>query len=296
MRKILLGRLVAAMAIGCCSFAAQAQDDWSGVYGGVNAFASRDNVKTRGTLLVNQISNLFVTGRGLVVVPGTTRDFSASSRKTNIEWGGQLGYLYQTGNFVLGVEGDFDPSHHNVTARDSQLLPPTALTPSATISIARNVRIGSEWSLRARAGYAFGNTLAYATGGYVSARASVVGVDSFTNPGGPAAACSPNCTANLGPEGPNRTTNGNARKTLGGWRVGAGVEQRIGKHFSIGLEYLHTDFGARNIAFHSSVTEFTGPFTHGTDNGTGIHGQVNSAGTRARMTSDAIGLRLNFHL
>ena len=145
------------------------------------------------------------------------------------------------------------------------------------------------------AGYAFGRTLAYATGGYASARLSAFGIDTFTNPGGPAASCAPApCQANLGPEGPNTTTSSNARGTVGGWRAGLGVDQRLGRHFSIGLEYLHTDFGAHDLTFHSSVTSFAGAFTHGDNGATGTHGQVVTAATRVAVTTDAIGLRLNF--
>src|SRR3954451_8782555 len=48
--------------------------NWSGFYLGGNVFRTHDNVNADdATLQINQISNLFVTGRGLVVVPGTTR-------------------------------------------------------------------------------------------------------------------------------------------------------------------------------------------------------------------------------
>ena len=148
---------------------------------------------------------------------------------------------------------------------------------------------------RARSATPSAARLVYATGGYASARLSAFAIDTFTNPGGPAASCAPApCQANLGPEGPNTTTSSNARGTVGGWRAGLGVDQRLGRHFSIGLEYLHTDFGAHDLTFHSSVTSFAGTFTHGDNGATGTHGQVNTAATRVAMTTDAIGLRLNF--
>ena len=114
-------------------------------------------------------------------------------------------------------------------------------------------------------------------------------------PGGLAAPCTPApCQANLGPEGPNITESANARRTVGGWRAGLGVDQRLGRHFSIGLEYLHTDLGTHDLTYHSSVTSFTGPFTRGDNGATGLHGQVVVGATRAAVTTDAIGLRLNF--
>lgn len=292
-------RLASIAAAGCLLWlpsAACAQDapSWTGVYGGVNGFGTRDKAETSGTLLVTQISNLHVNGRGLVVVPGTTLPQAATAHKSDFAWGGQLGFQLQTGPIVLGLEGDYDISHRTIVATQTQSLPPTALTPATMIASERDVRVGNVWSLRARAGYAFSNTQIYATGGYASGKLSVFGIDTFTNPGGLAANCAPApCQANLGPEGPNTTASSNASRTAGGWRAGLGIDQRIGRHFSIGLEYLHTSFGGRDLVYHSTVTSFAGTFTHGDDGATGTHGQVVVPSTRVALTSDAIGLRLN---
>jgi len=287
-------RLCIAAAVLPAASAASAQSNWTGFYLGVNGFGARDRLHASDTLLINQISGLFVTGRGVVIVPGTSLPLSATGHKTNADFGGQLGFLWQSGPFVFGAEADGDPFRHSVSASQTQQLPPTALTPATTIASTREVQMDRQWSVRARAGMAFGNTLAYATGGYASARLSAFGIDSFTNPGGPAATCTPNCQANFGPEGPNTTTSSNARGTVGGWTAGLGVDQRLGRHFSIGLEYLHTAFAAHNLTFQSTVTSFPGPFTHDNNGATGVHGQVLTAATRVALTTDAIGLRLNF--
>jgi outer membrane immunogenic protein len=293
MRRTVATLSLAAAALGAS--AARAQTSWTGFYFGVNGFGTRDDLRARDTLLITQISNLQVTGRGLVVVPGTTLPLHASGHKTNADWGAQLGFQWQSGQFVFGAEADGDPFHRNVSASQTQQLPPNALTPSTTIASTRDVRIDRQWSARARAGLALGSTLVYATGGYASARLSAFGIDSFTNPGGPAASCAPApCQANLGPEGPNITASSNARRTVGGWKAGLGIDHRLGRHFSIGLEYLHTSFGAQTLTFHSTVTSFAGTFTHGDNGATGTHGQVVTAATRVAMTTDAIGLRLNF--
>jgi opacity protein-like surface antigen len=295
---LMLRHWIAAAAALLSATAASAQTtqtNWTGFYLGVNGFGARDGLRASDTLLITQISNLQVTGRGLVVVPGTTLPLNASSHKTNADWGAQLGFQWQSGQFVFGAEADGDPLHRNVSASQTQQLPPTALTPSTTIASTREVQMDRQWSVRARAGFAFGSTLVYATGGYAGARLSAFGIDTFTNPGGPAATCSPApCQANLGPEGPNITTSSNARGTVGGWRAGLGVDQRLGRHFSIGLEYLHTNLGAHTLTFHSTVTSFAGTFTHGDNGATGTHGQIATAATRVAANSDAIGLRLNF--
>jgi outer membrane immunogenic protein len=283
--------IAAIAALGSAS-AAQAQS-WTGFYIGANAQGSRDRVAADATLQIQQISGLFVTGRGIVIVPGTTRDFAASHRETNWSGGGQLGYQWQSGNVVFGAEADFDPFRRDLSVAQSQQLPPTAITPATTIDSVRNVRLDQEWTARARLGIAFGGTLAYAAGGYANARARVTSIDSFTNPGGPAAPCTPACQANLGPEGPVVTT-GSARHRMGGWTGGGGVEQQLGAHFSLALEYRHSDLGAKDFTPASVTTVNTGPETHGNNGGTGSLGQVSGGATHLSLRTDALSLRLNF--
>src|SRR3954471_12452812 len=131
---LMLRHWIAAAAALFSASAANAQANWTGFYAGVFGFGSRAKLEASDTLLVNQISNLFVTGRGIVVIPGTTLPLHATGNKTNAEWGGQLGFQWQTGQIVFGAEADFDPFHHDVSASQSQQLPPTALTPATTIA------------------------------------------------------------------------------------------------------------------------------------------------------------------
>jgi opacity protein-like surface antigen len=290
----MLRHWIAAAAALIPAAAAQAQPiDWTGFSIGVNGALSRDRAGTSGNLQINQISGLFVNGRGIVIVPGTTRSFAASGRTGYLLGGAQLGYRWQSGNFVFGGEADFDPFERDVSAFIGQVLPQTALTPQVTIGAQRDVRIGREFTLRARAGYAFGRTLVYATGGYANARVRVDSFDSYNNPGGPATPCTPACQANLGPEGPVLTA-ASERHAMGGWTAGAGVDQAIGSHFSIGLELRHTDLGARDFALTGQTITNFGPETHGDNGGTGQLGSVSTGPTRVSLRNDAISLRLNF--
>src|SRR5690242_5298457 len=91
----------------CLSSVVAQPDDWSGFYVGGNGSASSDKSDAGATLQINQITNLQVTGRGLVVIPATTRDFAEAKRKINGSGGGQAGYQWQIGKFVFGGEGDF---------------------------------------------------------------------------------------------------------------------------------------------------------------------------------------------
>jgi outer membrane immunogenic protein len=284
---------VAAVVLALPSAALAQESRWTGFYVGANAAGSHDKVAADATLNIQQISNLVVAGRGLVVVPGTTRPLDASGSETNWFAGAQAGYQWQSGNIVFGAEAEFDPFSRNASVSQTQTLPITILSPVTTIDSERDVRINNLWSVRARLGIAFGSTLAYATGGYASARARVTSTDSFTNPGGPGAPNTDGSTFNGGPEGPVVTT-ARDRRNMGGWTGGLGVEQALGAHFSVALEYRHTDLGAKNFTLANQATVNTGPESHGTNGGTGLLGNVSTGPTRVSLRSDAVGLRLNF--
>ncbi len=284
----------AILTLACVPAYAQSDDDWSGIYVGVHGDGTIDTVRSDSTVLVTQISGLFVTGRGLVIVPGTTLPQSSSDHSTNFDAGGHAGYQKQFGGFVIGAEGDFDPLHRNVDTQQSQMLPPTALTPATKILSQRNMRLGDQWSIRARAGVAFGKTLAYVTGGYAATRGSLTSIETFTNPGGLAAACSPApCQANLGPEGPVLTS-GSGHSNFSGWTGGGGIEERLGRHLSLALEYRHTAFGSKLVTVATGAAVNTGPVTVGDNGAPGTLGQAMTAGSRIGLHSDSLGLRLNW--
>lgn len=285
--------LLAASAVSIASPAHAQNRTWSGFYIGANVAGSRDRVGAEATLQITQVSNLFVTGRGIVVVPGTTRPLDASDRRTNWLGGAQAGYQWQSGPVVFGAEAEYDPFGRTATAAQTQTLPITVLTPVTTVASQRAVRINNQWSIRARLGIAFGNTLAYATAGYASARARMTSVDSFTNPGGPGAPNTDGSTFNGGPEGPVVTT-ASARRNMSGWTGGVGIEQALGSRFSVALEYRHTDLGTGDFTPTNAATVNTGPEMRGSNGATGILGSVASGPTRIQLDSDALSLRLNF--
>ncbi len=119
------------------------------------------------------------------------------------------GYNWQTGSIVLGVEGDIELAN----ARDSL---------ARTIDGAALVlgsRIGTQGSLRLRAGYAFDRTLLYVTGGIAGASIKESVIVSGT--------------------GVKSTNSG----TEYGYTIGAGVEYAITNNISARAEYRYTDFG-----------------------------------------------------
>lgn len=294
MRAVRIVTRLLATASALAGAPAFAQNgSWSGFYIGANGTGAHDRVSAEATLQINQISNLFVAGRGIVVVPGTTRQLDASESETNWFGGVQAGYQWQAGAIVFGAEAEYDPLGRNATVSQTFTLPITILAPATTVTATRDVRINSQWSVRGRIGVAFGRTLAYATAGYASARTRMTSIDSYTNPGGAGAPNTDGSTFNGGPEGPVVTT-ASARRSMGGWTGGVGIEQALGSQLSVALEFRHTNLGARDFTPTNATTVNTGPETRGTNGATGLLGSVANGPTRSQLDSNAVSLRLNF--
>jgi len=122
------------------------------------------------------------------------------------EVGGTLGYNYQLGNWVFGLEGDMD----------------WAKIDGGNGAVINGVRYNSylEWlsTVRGRVGYAFDRLLPYVTGGL-----AVGDVKATVNP--------------------TPTTMLSGTNTDAGWTVGAGLEYGITPNLSVKAEYLYVDLG-----------------------------------------------------
>jgi outer membrane immunogenic protein len=125
-------------------------------------------------------------------------------------FGGQLGYNWQTGNYVLGVEADLQAANirHDWSVTDG------INTADGTDKIS--------WlaTVRGRLGYAIDTWLFFATAGWASA--------TFETMGATAA-------------GPSSWT-----AERNGWTVGAGVEVAFAENWSGKLEYLYVDTATFN--------------------------------------------------
>ena len=161
--------------------------------------------------------------------------------------GGQLGFNWQFGRWVFGVEGDLD-------AADVERTIPG---PGSSIFVLGDTfRFKNDWqaSVRARGGVAFDRWLAYATGGVAWAGVSAQAVyapNTFRE----------NTSTNLGPVsvpgGASVTVPGSFgsdRRTLIGGTVGGGLEYAITNSLSLGVEYRYSDFGSK--AFNLGAVPF----------------------------------------
>ena len=130
--------------------------------------------------------------------------------------GGQIGYNWQSGNWVLGVEGDFQGSAQSTS--DSAFSPILG----TTLTVDQDI----PWlaTLRGRLGYASGDWLYYVTGGaaWVNYKLTV------SIPG----------------------TSVETDTTKGAWTVGGGVEWMFVPKWSAKLEYLYIDSGDTSVTLN----------------------------------------------
>lgn len=133
--------------------------------------------------------------------------------KDDIEYYGRVGFDVQMGKFVIGAVGEFGKTE----IRDS--VSAFSTTP-ASYTMEREI----DWNaaLRLRAGVVAGErTLFYATGGGAYAKID----HSFYSIG--------NAANSFTVQGDNHAW---------GWQAGGGVEQKLGRNFSVGLEYLYSRY------------------------------------------------------
>jgi outer membrane immunogenic protein len=169
--------------------------------------------------------------------------------------GGQIGYNWQMGSLVAGIETDFDGRHSQGTVN--------GLTPFAGNTIDQvNASQTQNWfgTVRGRIGWATGNFLFYGTGGLAYGNVE----DSYTE---------------------IRVTTGQARSlsdstTRIGWAAGAGVEYAFTKNLSAGVEYLHLDLGTDTLVNPASTSA-------------GL--SFATSQTSFKNTSDMVRAKLNWH-
>ena len=134
--------------------------------------------------------------------------------------GGQAGFNFQTGMFVLGVEGDFSWSGISGGTTGTGVL-----IGGAPFGATFNTDVDWTATLTGRVGLAFDRWLVYGKGGVAWAR-DKYSTNFYTFPG----------TVELS-------------DTRVGWTAGAGVEYAFAPQWSAKLEYNYMDFGSRSVSF-----------------------------------------------
>jgi outer membrane immunogenic protein len=181
----------------------EAQPLWTGFYVGLN------------------VGGAFGSSRNAFDIAG----FDLPPFKTSpagVVGGGEAGYNWQTGPWVLGLEANFEGSGLS-GSRTAPCPPPLcgAVAPSYAQKL--------PWfgTLRPRVGYALGNWLVYATGGGALGQ-----VDT-------------SATAAVG----SFVATDNRTQARGGWTIGGGVEVELMAGWSAKIEYLYVDLGRRTTTY-----------------------------------------------
>lgn len=182
---------------------------WTGAYFGVNAGGAftKNGARLRG----NDAATQAAINAGLV--PG-----SLTKNKSGFIGGVQAGYNWQTGAWVMGVEGDVN----YIGAKSNA----NFVNPLGDVVSARSEL---RWlgTARLRAGYAFDRFLVYGTGGL--AIGDVKRSAGYWSAGVP-------------------LYYGSKSDTRVGWTLGAGVEYAITNNLSVKGEYLYYNLGKTTVA------------------------------------------------
>lgn len=252
MTRFILAAL-AGTALLASPAAAQEDDSWTGFYLGAHAgygFQPGDGDETilfdtnldgsfGDTVNTSAGANAFSPGFCGGAANGPTPGDGCDDDRDGLEGGIQAGFDYQAGGFVVGLVADYDRSR----VRDS--VSAFSTTP-ARYTMTRRLRDSA--TLRARAGFAMDRTLVYGTAGFARGRIR----NSFS-------------TSNAA-----NSFTGNGNETGWGYAVGGGVEQRLGRSFSIGLQYLYKNIDAGDYVVRAGpgTAGLTNPFRIVNPNGT----------------------------
>ncbi|MBV8754142.1 MAG: porin family protein [Hyphomicrobiales bacterium] len=199
--------------------------DWTGFYLGVNAGYGW-NTGDGPLTCVGPTGVSFATGCGLIPFAGL--------KPAGPLGGGQAGYNWQAGQYLVGLESDFQWSDIQGSTRTNGPWPHVntlAISPATSFFTASH-KIDWFGTTRLRIGYAgFDRTLIYATGGLIYARVDeqTAVVHQETGISYPVS------------ESVNRA----------GWTAGAGIEYAMTRNVTAKLEGLYYDLGEDTISSHS---------------------------------------------
>jgi outer membrane immunogenic protein len=230
MRRILLSVIATAAAVGFTASVEAADlpvkapapmaypvlNNWSGWYVGLNAGYSWG----RSSIDYAQGPSDFFG----IATPGDVLALSTNLSPQSFIGGGQIGFNYQTGQWVWGLETDFAWRDHS----DSVSLVLNNVSDALTLT--DNQRwVGTVRGRLGMAPQAASNWLFYVTGGlaYGNFEHSVT---QFCNVG---------C-------GQTQTFSNSV--TRAGWTIGGGVEVALDRNWSLGAEYLYMDFGKDTLS------------------------------------------------
>jgi|GEM_PF-1022324 len=202
--------MAAAPAAGYVSYKAApvaGPYDWSGFYAGLNAG--------------------YAFGRDTTFFPGIP--LTLSSDYDGFFGGGQIGYSWQYGALVLGVEADIQAAAIGGRMSSASI---------GNVDLTINNKMDAFGTVRGRVGYAFDRVLVYGTGGFAAGR----NTSSFS-------------FAGLSGGNPVQIS-GSDSAIHTGWAAGAGLEYGLRDGWSLKGEYLHIELDPVTLQTGPSSPQF----------------------------------------
>lgn len=229
---------------------------WAGAYVGANAGAVLDR---------NDVGQVNLTSPGFVFsdpngafagfptfffgFPGAFQSVPTNQTRAGASFigGGQIGYNFQSGNIVYGVEADFQLMRSRDTISGALLEFTPGVAPAGAGNITRNTfatfSIERQWqaTLRGRFGYAWDRLLVYATGGLAMTSLKTGTNYTYQTIIGPA------LTGFIAPPQNLSAPGVGSSQDYYGVTFGGGFEYAFWNNWSLGAEYRVADFGKRNL-------------------------------------------------
>jgi outer membrane immunogenic protein len=220
--------------------------DWTGFYVGGEAGGKWTTDKWTTTCVDAGGPPLGTCGSALsrVAFPGAPDVTASNSFNTSGFRGGVYGGMLVQVNtsWVVGIEADWGFYNKTSTGAGIPGCSTAACTGGALVPFnlsgdSVSVKLGDDYSVRARAGFLVTpQVLAYATGGVAFQQISTTATC--------AGATSPACTFNL--------TDVSQKTTLTGYTVGGGLEWKVTQNWLLRGEYRYSNFGNYNPTYFSN--------------------------------------------
>jgi outer membrane immunogenic protein len=155
--------------------------------------------------------------------------FSMTARAKGFIGGGQLGYNWQNGVWVFGIEADIDYAHISGDGLHNPNLVFGGANTFPTSFTTAHQELNWLATIRGRVGYAMDRVLFYGTGGLAVGGVKVSAfADNF-------------------PGAPGLQFAGSDSTTKTGWTAGGGIEWAFANRWSAKAEYLHYDLGSDTV-------------------------------------------------
>ena len=275
-RQFVKGLVCGALGLIAICASSQAQEifvptnpaDWSGPYIGVNFGYLANHYDVSSYHSIVDLEKQFYGNTGET---GEIQRFeifdvpSHSSTEGGFTGGGQAGYLFQFGHFVVGAEGDFNGASndnvHDFHGFQSTNTPggpdiQSLFRAETTFQSIRQLETNWNASARGLLGYAWGPWLFYITGGaaFTDLRVGTIDRANTTFFGFDGVGNGP---ISMGRFVSTQVTEED-NDLMVGWTGGGGVQIAFNKVMSMGVEYRHSGYDGSNFHFHTSKAVLPG--------------------------------------